>query len=222
MNKAILTGICALGLVGTAWAETVSTSELPIKVFLGANVAMTMPVWSDDVNDIMDQINTELPGLNLGLGAEAGIKFGAADKIYNFGVSVAYDYMFDSAAEIDYPYDQLIYEISNGFSAISVFFDNYIRFADNAGKRSDLVLGIGYTNGTERMQMTPEQLGYAYGLNTIDVDDTGSFVGLKIGYLQQITSNLDFSAMLRVLIPTGNGGDVDSIFNLSAGIRYNF
>ena len=222
MKKAILTGICALGLVGTAWAGTAPASELPIKVFVGANLAMTMPVWSNDVNDVMDQISTELPGLNLGLGAEAGIKFGAADKIYNFGVSVAYDYMFDSAADIGYPYDQLVSEISTGFSAISIYFDNYIRFADNAGKRSDLVLGIGYTNGTERMQMTPEQLGYAYGLNTIDVDDTGSFVGLKIGYLQQITSNLDFSAMLRVLIPTGNGGDVDSIFNLSAGIRYNF
>ena len=126
MKKAILTGICALGLVGTAWAETAPTSELPIKVFVGANVAMTMPVWSDDVNDIMDQINTELPGLNLGLGAEAGIKFGAADKIYNFGVSVAYDYMFDSAADIGYPYDQLVSEISTGFSTISIYFDNYI------------------------------------------------------------------------------------------------
>ena len=84
MNKAILTGICALGLVGTAWAETAPASELPIKVFVGANLAMTMPVWSNDVNDVMDQISTELPGLNLGLGGEAGIKIGAIDKIYNF------------------------------------------------------------------------------------------------------------------------------------------
>ena len=222
MKKAILTGICALGLVGTAWAETASTSELPIKVFLGANVAMTMPVWSDDVNDIMDQINTELPELNLGLGAEAGIKFGAADKIYNFGVSVAYDYMFDSAADIGYPYDQLVSEISTGFSTISIYFDNYIRFADNAGKRSDLVLGVGYTNGTERIRMAATQLGYEYGLDTTDGDDTGSFIGLKIGYLQQMTSNVDFSAMLRMFIPTASESDIGSIFNISAGIRYNF
>ena len=222
MKKAILTGICALGLVGTAWAETASTSELPIKVFLGANVAITMPVWSDDVNDIMDQINTELPELNLGLGAEAGIKFGAADKIYNFGVSVAYDYMFDSAADIGYPYDQLVSEISTGFSAISIYFDNYIRFADNAGKRSDLVLGVGYTNGTERIRTAATQLGYEYGLDTTDGDDTGSFIGLKIGYLQQITSNVDFSAMLRMFIPTVSESDIGSIFNISAGIRYNF
>ena len=170
----------------------------------------------------MDQINTELPGLNLGLGAEAGIKFGAADKIYNFGVSVAYDYLFDSAADIGYPYDQLVSEISTGFSTISIYFDNYIRFADNAGKRSDLVLGVGYTNGTERIRMTATQLGYEYGLDTTDGDDTGSFIGLKIGYLQQITSNVDFSAMLRMFIPTVSESDIGSIFNISAGIRYNF
>lgn len=222
MKKTILTSICALGLVGTAWAETAPASELPIKVFVGANIAMTMPVWSNDLNNIMDTINTELPELNLGLGGEAGIKFGANDKIYNFGLSIAYDYMFDSAADIDYPYDQFVSEISTGFSAISIYFDNYIRFADNAGKRSDLVLGIGYTNGTERIQMTATQLGYAYGLSTTDGDDSGSFVGLKIGYLQQITSNLDFSAMLRIFIPTVSEGDLDSIFNISAGIRYNF
>ena len=222
MKKIILTSICAFGLVGTAWAETAPTSELPIKVFAGANVAMTMPMWSNDLNDIMDQINTELPGLNLGLGAEAGIKFGATDKIYNFGLSIAYDYMFDSAANIGYPYNQLVSEISTGFSAIGIYFDNYIRFADNAGKRSDLVLGIGYTNGTERIQITTTQLGYTYELSTIDSDDSGSLVGLKIGYLQQITSNLDFSAMLRIFIPTVSEGDLDSIFNVSAGIRYNF
>lgn len=70
--------------------------------------------------------------------------------------------------------------------------------------------------------MTTTQLGYTYGLSTIDSDDSGSLVGLKIGYLQQITSNLDFSAMLRIFIPTVSEGDLDSIFNVSAGIRYNF
>jgi len=214
MKKFLVLGAVSILTINSALATE-------IKPFIGANIALNSVSWDEKVEKDLKNINLDLPTAFLGLGAEAGIRLKTKD-IYNPGVTLAYDYAFDSAADIGWPANELFHSVEFGFSAISATFDNYIRFSGVSAKRSDIVLGIGLANITERGDI--RYTDYAKFLGFVDKKETdnGTAVVLKAGFNFELSYKVDFYAGGRWFVPTSSNGDIDDLFNLNAGIRYVF
>ena len=198
-----------------------SAMATEIKPFIGANLAINGVVWSHDAERATEDMGIDLPEAFLGLGLEMGVKF-VNDNIYNAGLIFAYDYAFNSKAKLDSNIKDYYYKVTTGFSSIAITFDNYIRVSGEKAHRKDVVVGIGLARGTERISMKTTYYGYTSGLEDIDDDDDGTFILLKAGYNHQLSDNVDFYTNGRAFIPTAGDGDVDVIFNLSAGLRFVF
>lgn len=216
MKKIFMTIPCLAGAL-----TVFSAMAVEVKPFIGGNLAINGVVYSDEVEEIFDDIGVDLPGGFFGLGIEAGVRF-LTDDIYNASVALAYDYAFDSEADVNSVTKDYISSIDTGFSAISATFDNYIRVSGDAKQRQDVVLGIGLGRATERIKMKATTLGKANGLYNINEDDDGSVVVLKIGYNNQISERADWYLNGRWFIPTVSDSDVEVMFNLGAGIKFVF
>lgn len=188
--------------------------------FVGGNALISNTIWSDDVADAISPI--KLAETNFGLGAEAGGKFGGYNNIYNLGLTFNYDYLFDAGADIPSPYDSIFSEITTGFSAISASFDNYVRIDTTENKRTDLVLGIGYTRATERGAMKTTAYGQLNGYYDDSSKEDGDVVVFKLGVNSELTNYLDWSVSLRAFVPTNSDSDMDLAAILSAGLRFKF
>ena len=208
-----------LGIVSILAVESANASD--IKLFVGGNIALNSASWDEKVDKTFSNMNLSLPDDFFGLGAEAGVRL-KTNGIYNPGVTLAYDYAFDSASDIKYPANNIFSSLDVGFSAISATFDNYIRFSGNSAKRSDIVLGIGLANGTERVNVRYTPVAHLLGYVDEKGKDNGTFVVLKAGFNFELTKNVDFYANGRFFAPTKSDGDLDGLFNLNAGVRYVF
>ncbi len=201
------------------FCENVNASE--IKLFVGGNVALNGVSWANKIDkDFKDQ-NLNLPNNFFGLGAEAGARL-KTDNIYNPGITIAYDYALNSSADIKYPAKNVISSLETGFSAISATFDNYIRFSGNSERRSDIVLGIGLANVTERYDIRYTSDAHLLGFVDKKGTDDGVFVVLKAGFNFGLTDNIDFYTNGRLFAPTKDDRNADALFNLNAGLRYIF
>lgn len=218
MKKIIIPTLAILAMAPSAFAGANQDSN--INWFVGGNAAIGNILWSDEVTDLLSPI--ELAESNFGLGAEAGVRIGNQDKIYNLGFTFNYDYLFNAAADIPSPYDSIFSEITTGFSAISASFDNYIRINAEEGKRSDLVLGLGYARATERFSMETTAYGQANGFYSSSTSDDGDTVVFKIGINSQLTDTIDWNAGLRAFVPTNSDSDMDMMTVFYAGLRFNF
>ena len=198
MKKIFMTMPClALALTGF------SANAADIKPFVGGNLAINGVSYSDDLDDLCDELGIELPESFMGLGLEAGIKF-AADRIYNAALTFSYDYVFDETIESDESY---WYRPEIGFSSISVTYDNYLRVSGNAEYRQDIVLGGGLANATERVA----------GEKSDEIR-----IVFKIGYNRQISEFADLYFNGRCFIPTDSDSEVDAFFNANMGVRFVF
>ena len=198
-----------------------SANAIDIKPFVGGNLAINGVAYSDDTEDAMDYAGIDLPDAFFGLGFEAGVKF-ATDNLYNAAITFAYDYAFNSDADIDRATKDYISSLETGVSAYSFTFDNYLRVSGDAKHRQDIVLGVGLGNATERVKMNTTLLGQTNGLYDIDDDDDGTVVVLKVGYNYKISDHADWYINGRWFIPTNSDSDVDALFNASAGVRILF
>lgn len=196
-------------------------NALETKLFIGGNIALNSVAWSNQVEKELKDNNLNLPTSFFGLGAEAGIRL-KTDGIYNPGVTLAYDYTFDSASEIKWPANQVFSSLDTGFSAISATFDNYIRFSGESSRRSDVVLGIGLASITERYDIRYTSYAHSLGLTDNKGSDDGTFVVFKLGVNFEISDKIDFYTNCRLFTPTKSGGDMDALFNLNAGVKYVF
>ena len=196
-----------------------NANAVEIKPFIGANLAITSVSWSNTLNDLK-QIGIDMPTSFFGLGAEAGAVI-KTDGIYNPGITLAYDYIFNSSANIKYPANEVFSSLETGLSSISGTFDNYIRVSGDNPHRADLVLGIGLAGITERGEVRFTSYGKSIGLNDEKGTDDGTFVVLKLGTNVQLSDKIDLYLNTRYFIPTAKG-DADFIFNLSSGLRFVF
>ena len=101
--------------------------------------------------------------------------------MYIPALTVAYDYMFNSEADIDAVTKPNISSFDVGFSAISATFDNYLRVSGNSRHRQDIIFGIGLGSATERVTMKTTSLGKANGYADIDEDENGTVFISKVG-----------------------------------------
>lgn len=216
MKKILIVGSCfAVALTGF------SAYSMNIKPFVGGNLAVNGVVWADDVKDPMDAAGIDLPTSLFGIGFEAGVKFNR-ENMYIPALTVAYDYMFNSEADIDAVTKPNISSFDVGFSAISATFDNYLRVSGNSRHRQDIIFGIGLGSATERVTMKTTSLGKANGYADIDEDENGTIFIFKIGYNYQISNHVDWYLNGRWFFPTESKRDIESLFNMNAGIRFLF
>lgn len=214
MKKFLVFGAASILTINSALATE-------IKPFIGVNLALNGISWNGKVEKPLKDANMDLPTSFFGLGAEAGVRL-KTDGIYNPGITLAYDYAFDSSADIKWPANEVFYSFDAGFSAISATFDNYIRFSGNAEKRSDVVLGIGLANATERIEMRTTAYAKTLGYMDEKGKDDGTFIVLKAGFNFELSDKIDFYTNGRWFVPTASDGDVDALFNLDAGLRFVF
>ncbi len=215
--KKYLTSALIASLFGIANANATD-----VKPFVGANFALTGVVWTESTKDASANV-WELPTSFWGLGFDFGARF-TNDNMYNCGLTLAYDYIFDSSARISSIAKPYILSVETGFSAFSLTFDNYLRVSEKDEKRSDIVLGIGMASVKERLYLLPTSVGTLNGIEKIDDYDTGGAFIFKVGYNSKINDNMDWGITGRWFITYGNSNekDVETMFNLSFGLRYSF
>ena len=217
MKKYLTLGACAASLfVNNCLGAT------EIKPFIGANFALTGAVWTESTKDATEDL-FDLPTSFWGFGFDVGARF-ANNNMYNCGLTLAYDYVLDSKADIKSSAKPYLLSVETGFSAFSFTFDNYLRVSEKDEKRSDVVLGIGIANVKERAYLLPTLAGEAIGIEKTEEHDTGGAFVFKIGYNSKINENTDWSVMGRWFITSGdsNEKDIETMFNLSFGLRYSF
>ena len=213
----LITGACVASLFDVSCFGATT-----IKPYVGANVAITGVAWTNELKDMTEDL-FELPTSFWGMGFDFGARF-ANDNIYNCGLTLAYDYVFDSKARITSYAKPYISSVKTGFSAFGLTFDNYLRVSEKDEKRGDIVLGLGLANIKERIYLLPTAAGIANGLEKTDARDNGGAFILKIGYNSKIDDNWDWNITGRWFITSGDSDekDFDAMFILSFGARYVF
>ena len=198
------------------------TSARDVNIFIGGNISLNGVAYSDDTKTATKDIGVKLPESFVGMGIEAGVKH-LIGGIYSAGFTFAYDYVFNSDADIESFAEDYISSAEVGFSAFSFTFDNYIRVSGNSAHRQDIVLGIGVGTAKERAEInfTPYAKSL-YGLEDEKGDDDGTVVVFKAGYNHNISEHLDWFVNGRFFVPTDSETDVDVLFNASAGLRFLF
>lgn len=219
--KKILTTACILvSCVSVAYgadnSETLKTESPNARIFLGGNIGMNINSWSNDVKSVMGDIGVTMPYTNFALGAEIGVKFLPYENMYNIAINAEYKYMFDSGTEINYPASEGINEITVGFSSLGFNIENYFRISNTNNKRFDLIAGVGYTQITERATIEYKYLPDDKG------KDKGSSIALTFGAEGQITDHISLIFKPRIYFMTAKDSDLDTMFDINAGIRYTF
>ena len=213
MKKILFPVVCAM-CISPALAVNV-------KPFIGANLGITGVAYDEDIYDENSDAGIDMPEAFLGTGIEAGIIF-QTPRIYNAGITVAYDYAFDTEADLDYYAEDAIDYWKQGFSAVSATFDNYLRVSGDAKHRQDIVLGIGLGRANSRFHMRTTPYGRTLGLEDIkDNDDDDTIVVFKIGYNYRVSSHFDWYLNGRWFMPSDDDV-IKALFNASAGVRFVF
>lgn len=213
MKKLLTFGLCSFVLTPCFATE--------IKPFIGANLALSTISWTNEAikagADLWD-----LPISTFGMGVDGGVKF-ANDTIYNCGITLAYDYTFDTKATIHSNAKPYIQSLTFGLSSFSATFDNYIRISGEEEHRQDIVLGLGIASMTERVKLTPTSFGIYEGLTPINETGSGGATVLKIGYNENF-GKFDIYTNLRFFFPGDNEDekDIQTILQFNFGARYIF
>lgn len=209
-------------IIGTAFVLSINSAiAMDIRPFVGGNVSINGVVWDNEVRKDAKENIGKLPEVFIGLGLEAGARF-VTTNIYNAGITLAYDYVFDSETDINDDMKDYISLLDTGFSAISITFDNYIRVSGKKEHRRDIVIGLGGASATERLHFNPTPRGEEVGLEEQKIDDTGTRIVFKVGYNHQIARNADWYVNGRAFVPTSGDDDTEAFFNLSVGLRFVF
>ena len=196
-----------LGIVSILAVESANASD--IKLFVGGNIALNSASWDEKVDKTFSNMNLSLPDDFFGLGAEAGVRL-KTNGIYNPGVTLAYDYAFDSASDIKYPANNIFSSLDVGFSAISATFDNYIRLNKSMENRVDLVVGVGAASIETNINL----LGLGLSM------DCHAAV-LKAGLELQLTDVISMTLGTRMYMPVASQY-FDTSYALKGGFKFSF
>lgn len=215
--KKYLTSALIASLFGIANANATE-----IKSFVGANLGITSAAWTDAAKHMYEEA-FDFPTSFLGLGFDGGVKF-TKDKMYNCGLTLAYDYISDSKAELTTYYKPYISSVKFGFSIVSATFDSYLRISGTEENREDIVIGFGLAGIKERAYLLPTVVGELNGLEKTEENDTGGAFVFKVGYNSKIDDRWGWNITGRWFVQGGNSDekDFDFLFNLNIGLRYSF
>ncbi len=210
MKKLFLTSGLLTMLAIPAMAET--------KWFVGAGIGYAEPVFSDIVDDAIDDDIFEDGSGTLALSLTGGMRFGEHDKIYNGGVSATFANMTDLMHLSDgdmYPYD---IDITLDFKTLYFTYDNYIRLSGDAKCRTDFIIsvGLGYGWGEESLSEP------GYGTETYK--DSALLSVIKFGFGgETVVDGLSWAATMNVIaLNAEDESDLQGSFGFDFGLKYTF
>ena len=214
MKKIIVIGAVSILAVNSAMS-------MEVRPFIGGNLSISGVVWDDTLRSEIKEDIGVLPAIFAGAGIEGGVRF-ATDNIYNAGITLAGDYLFESEVDLNEDMEDYINSLDTSFAIASATFDNYLRVSGTKEHRRDIVLGFGVANITEWVHLDPTQYGKNSGLEEERWHDNGTAIVLKIGYNHQIAKKLDWYVNGRAFIAPSKESDFDAMFNASVGLRFVF
>ena len=220
MKKLFLTTGLLSVLTMPAMAET--------KLFLGANVGFAGPVFSDDVDDSIDD---DIFKSDSGTGTMSGVfglRFGEHSSVYNGGVSATLSYMPQVGHITDGP--NCVLEDSYGnfyrvdmdgkidLTTLYFTYDNYIRLSGDEGRRFDLVISLGLGHSWVKESVTIS----GYGRETMS--DNGAAGVLKFGFAGETTiDGLGWNMSLNFIgLNADDDFDLQGAYGIDFGLRYTF
>ncbi len=220
MRKLFLTtGLLSI-LAMPAMAET--------KLFLGMKVGFAGPVFSDDVEDSIDDDILKSDGVTITWSGVFGLRFGEHSSVYNGGVSATLSYMPQVGHLTAGP--NFILEDSYGnfyrvnmdgkidLTTLYFTYDNYIRLSGNEGRRLDFVFsfGLGHAWVNESVKV------YGYGKETMS--DNGAAGVLKFGLNgETAVEGLGWNVSLNFIgLNADDDFDLQGAYSIDFGLRHTF
>lgn len=188
-----------------------------VKWFVGGGVGYSAPVFSDDVDDLIDEHFLEDNSGTIAFNLTGGMRFGESEKIYNGGVSAAYSYMPDlGKLEDDYrnPYYM---DASLDFSTLYITYDNYIRLSGDFKYRTDFVASIGLGMGW----LAEDLKSGSYYEN---YEDEGLVFVMKFGFTGETKyEGLGWDVNMNIVsLNAEDDADLQASVGFNVGVRYTF
>ena len=210
MKKMFLTSGLLVVLTAPAMAET--------KWFVGANVGYADAVFSDELDDQIDEDIWKDKSGTISMALNGGMRFGGHDKIYNGGIGATLAYMPGIGNLSDGVANPYYMTADMDFTALYVSYDNYIRLSGDAVCRTDFMFSLGLGHGWVKESLKVRELGQA------SMDDHGLITVLKIGFGgETIYGGLGWNVMANIIVPNADDdADFQGSFGIDFGLRYTF
>ncbi len=220
MKKIFLTtGLLSI-LAMPAMAET--------KFFLGANSGFAGPVFSDDVDDYINDDIFKSDSGTVAMSGVFGLRFGERSRVYNGGVSATLSVMPQVGHITDGP--NCVLEDSYGnfyrvdmdgkidLTTLYFTYDNYIRLSGNEGRRLDFVVSFGFGQGWVYESLTIS------GQGEETTSDTGAVGILKFGLNgETAVDGLAWNVNLNFIgLNASDDSDLRGAYSIDFGLRYTF
>lgn len=209
MKKIILTTGLLSVLTAPAFAQ--------VKWFVGGGLGYAAPVFSDIVDDLVDEHYLEDESGTLAFNLMGGMRFGDHDKIYNGGVSAHYSYMADLGHMTDDYNNPYYMDATLDFSTFYFSYDNYIRVSGDSEYRTDFIASIGLGMGWMSENLTSG--GYYE-----EYEDDGMLVSLKFGFGGETkVEGLGWKAALNyIFLNAEEDADLQGSVGFDIGVSYTF
>lgn len=217
-NLFLTTGLLSI-LAMPAMAET--------KLFLGMNVGFAGPVFSDEVEDYIDDDIFKSDSGTVTMSGVLGLRFGERSNVYNGGVSATLSYMPQVGHITDGPnfilediYGNHYYDMNGKIDLTTLYFtyDNYIRLSGDEGRRLDFVFSFGFGHAWVNESVTI----YRYGKDT--VSDNGAVGVLRFGLNgETAVDGLGWNVNLNFIgLNADDDFDLQGAYSIDFGLRYTF
>lgn len=211
MKKIFLVTVLSSFLAVPAFADT--------NFFVGAGLGAAVPVYSDVLdNQIENGFWNDNSG-SVDLALLAGVRFGGYDSIYNGGVSANLSYMPDLG--------NLTYGVANSydmnaeldFTRFYISYDNYIRLSGSDSKyRTDFIVSLGLGYGWVEENLEVPGILYEY------YKDSGLLVDLKLGFGgETVVKGLGWFANFDMFVLNAEeDADLQGGVGFDVGVKYTF
>ncbi len=188
-----------------------------IKWSIGGGVGYATPIFSDIIDDLIDEDFAEDKSGTLSFNITGGMRFGERDKIYNGGVSATYSYMSDLGHLKDGYNNPYYMDATLDFSSFYLTYDNYIRLSGDAERRIDLVASLGFGMGWINESITSGTYQETY-------EDDGMLLVMKLGIAGETsTEGLGWYAGWNFIsLNAEDDADLQGSIGFDLGVKYTF
>lgn len=188
-----------------------------VKWFVGGALGYALPVYSDDVDDLIDDHYFEDNSGTISFNLMGGMRFGEYEKIYNGGVSATYSYMPDLGMLKDDYNNPYYMDATLDFSTLYITYDNYIRVSGDSQYRTDFVASLGLGMGWVSEELKSGSYYEKY-------EDDGLLLVMKFGFTgETIVEGLGWNAGLSIIaLNAEDDADLQGSISFDIGVKYTF
>ncbi|MBQ8686772.1 MAG: hypothetical protein IJ517_03355 [Alphaproteobacteria bacterium] len=188
-----------------------------VKWFVGGGLGYETPVFSDLVDDLIDDHFYKDNSGALSFNLTGGMRFGEYNKIYNGGFSATFSYMSD-LGKLKEDYNNPYYmDVTLDFSTFYFTYDNYIRVSGDSKYRTDFVASIGLGMGWMSEDL---QSGSYYE----SFEDDGMLFVMKFGFVGE--SKFDgfswYADLNFISLNADDDADLQGSLGFDVGVKYTF